>query len=183
MQNIARALVVAAQYIAKIDHAPGELGNGAAEEAIGAKRREIHLHGFGAAVGLDVNGSGMQSGRETQLTVGWSRLTRERDQIGRAEADDQRHDQRCGLAVEEVACRGLAVTGNSDNQACHARRRRAPREVECDGGLELGHVNLARNAYAMSDDWIRLTPALSMSAQALASDPCVSMPRQASSTT
>ena len=32
-------------------------------------------------------------------------------------------------------------------------------------------------------DWIRLTPALVMSAQAFASEPCVSMPRQASSTT
>ena len=36
---------------------------------------------------------------------------------------------------------------------------------------------------AMSPDWIRFTPALAMSAQALASEPWVSMPRQASSMT
>ena len=36
---------------------------------------------------------------------------------------------------------------------------------------------------AISPDWMRLTPALVMSAQALASEPWVSMPRQASSTT
>ena len=35
----------------------------------------------------------------------------------------------------------------------------------------------------ISPDWMRLTPALAMSAQALASEPWVSMPRQASSTT
>ena len=41
----------------------------------------------------------------------------------------------------------------------------------------------ADDTHASSPDWMRLTPALSMSFQAAASEPCVSMPRQASSIT
>ena len=44
-------------------------------------------------------------------------------------------------------------------------------------------VRAFSNYTAISADWMRLTPALAMSAQALASEPWVSMPRQPSSTT
>src|SRR5881392_2366513 len=47
------------------------------------------------------------------------------------------------------------------------------------GGAKAAPVPSEQAYTAISADWIRLTPALAISAQALASEPCASMPRQA----
>src|SRR6185312_4262786 len=48
---------------------------------------------------------------------------------------------------------------------------------------DFGKLKRAIDQAAISADWMRLTPALAISAQAFAIEPWVSMPRQASSTT
>lgn len=58
---------------------------------------------------------------------------------------------------------------------------RAKQRAPQDGGFAVLCVAYALTA--ISADWIRFTRALAISAQALASEPWVSMPRQASSTT
>ena len=58
-------------------------------------------------------------------------------------------------------------------------------EVSCHPGRR-DSVDPGTQPYAptaRSPDWMRLTPAFSMFFQAAASEPCVSMPRQASSMT
>ncbi|MGY3199161.1 hypothetical protein ACVIWU_008527 [Bradyrhizobium sp. USDA 4509] len=127
----AQTTAIMAEHIVDIDHAPDQVGHGAAEEAVGAERGEIDLHAGGAPVGLDVDRPGMQAGGEAELTIGRTGLARQRDQERRAETDDQRDDQRRGLPLREPARCGLAITGDPDDQASHARRRQALREIEC----------------------------------------------------
>ena len=94
-EPLAQLPAFAAQHVADVDHALGEIDDGAAKEAIGAERREIHLHAFSAAVGLDVDRAGIKPGGKTRLPVRRIRIAPERDQERRAEADDQGHHQRC----------------------------------------------------------------------------------------
>ena len=73
---LAQLPAFAAQHVCHVDHARGEIDDSAAKKAIGAKRREIHLHAFGAAVGLDKDRAGMKPGGKARLPVGGIRLAR-----------------------------------------------------------------------------------------------------------
>ncbi len=120
-QPFAQRPAFAAQHVAYVDHACGEIDDSAAKKAIGAERREIHLHAFGAAIGFDKDRAGMKPGGKARLPVGGGGLAAERDQERRAEADDQRHHQACGFALEKPAARRLTVTGHARDQARRAR--------------------------------------------------------------
>ena len=55
-EALAQPPAFCAEHVTDLDHARGEVDDGAAEKPESAERREIHLHAFGAAVGLDVDG-------------------------------------------------------------------------------------------------------------------------------
>jgi hypothetical protein len=111
---------LAAEYVTDVHHARDKVDDGTAKEALGAEWRKIHLHTFGSAIGLDINRSDVEAGGEAWLPVGCIRRAPERDQERRAEADDQGHHQRRGLALGKSPKRGLPVAGDSHDQAGRA---------------------------------------------------------------
>src|ERR1700676_2778261 len=144
-QALAQPRALLAEHVTDLDHAGGEVDDGAAEKTISTERRKIHLHAFGAAVGLDVHGSDMKSRGEAALLFGCIRFSPERDEERRAEADDQRHDQRCGLALTKPATHHLAVTGHSRDQTRHPLLRHAAGQLERDRSCDPRHPALRRS--------------------------------------
>src|SRR5688500_12261894 len=93
------------------------------EETMGAERREVDLDALGAAAGIDDHMTGEKAGGEAAIGLVRMRYAAERDGEGRAEADDQRHDQRCNLDLAGQQAPVLLVPDDVDDNAAQLRTR------------------------------------------------------------